>query len=76
MRGKRLPELVANGVQGLISPLSEGIVANLFQTPRVNLTIDEWCSVTSDFDQGKAHAMFELTDKFDWINRIYAASRA
>ncbi len=70
MRGKRLPELVANGVEGLVSQFSDGIVANLFQTHRANLSTDEWSSVTSDLEIGKAHAILELKVKLDWVNRL------
>ena len=70
MRGKRLPELVADGMDVMLSRLSNLAFAHLMQAHRPLLTDHEWACLVNDFEKGKAHAQLEFSLKLDYLRRL------
>ena len=64
MRGRRLPELVVDGVSSSIA------VIELLQTHQHLLSPEQWQIVVADFESGKLHAQFEFSAKLDWTKRL------
>ena len=70
MRGKRLPELVAEGLDLMLARLSDLAYVQLLQVHRPLLSDEEWASLVSDFEKGKAHAQLEFSLKLDFLRRL------
>lgn len=70
MRGKRLPELVAGGMQAVLEHLAAMAFTDLLQKHRPLLTAEQWAMVVQDFDTAKSHAALEFQLKFDWAQRL------
>ncbi|CAE7555177.1 unnamed protein product [Symbiodinium sp. KB8] len=70
MRGKRLPELVAEGLDFMLARLSDLAYVQLLQAHRPLLSDAEWASVVSDLEKGKAHAQLEFSLKLDFLRRL------
>lgn len=70
MRGKRLPELVVDGVDVVLEDLCSLAFTDLLQRHRPLLTEHQWEIVVRDFEEGKSHAQLEFKLKFDWCGRV------
>eukprot|EP00435_Cladocopium_sp_Y103_P052648 s381_g16.t1 len=70
MRGKKLPELVADGIgQVLNDSLSEGQIS-LLVSHRTNLSNEQWSIIESDFSKGKQVLELEMRLKLDFCRRM------
>ncbi len=70
MKGKRLPELVAGGLSGILGNVSESIFVALMTQHRPFLTADEWNAIVTAFEFGKAKIALELQIKLDFVRRL------
>ena len=70
MRGKRLPELAAYGVDWLLAEVRELVFSSLLTTHCHLLSQSQWQSLVCDFEAGKAHAELEFRLKTDWTQRL------
>ena len=70
MRGKKLPELVADGIgQVLTGSLAEGQIS-LLVSHRSSLSNDQWIIIESDFTKGKQVLELEMRLKLDFCRRM------
>ena len=70
MRGKRLPEPVAEGLDIMLGKLTGHAFARLMQRHKPVLTDAQWALLVADFESGKAHAELEFTLKLDFLRRL------
>ena len=70
MRGKKLPELVADGIGQVLSlSLSEGQIS-LLVSYRSSLSNEQWSMIESDFAKGKQVLELEMRLKLDFCRRM------
>ena len=69
-RGRRLPELVVDGVSSSIAELSNLSFIELLQTHQHLLSPEQWQIVVADFESGKLHAQCEFSAKLDWTKQL------
>ena len=70
MQGRRLPELVAGGLDAVLSNFSNLVMTELMQNHRPFLSDAQWSSLIADFESGKSHAQLEFSVKLDWVQRL------
>ena len=68
--GKRLPELWQEGMDVMLSRVSNLAFAHLMQARKPLLTDPEWACLVADFEKGKAHAQLEFSLKLDYLRRL------
>ncbi|CAE7788549.1 unnamed protein product [Symbiodinium sp. CCMP2592] len=70
MRGKRLPELVADGLQLVLANFSDLALTGLMQEHRPHISDADWATLVADFEHGRSHAELEFSLKLDWTRRL------
>ena len=70
MRGKRLPELVADGLELVLANFSDLALTELMQQHRPHLSDADWATLVADFEHGRSHAELEFSLKLDWTRRL------
>ena len=70
MRGRRLPELVAGGLDAVLSNFSLLAMTELMQKHRPFLSDAQWSSLIADFESGKSHSQLEFSVKLYWVKRL------
>lgn len=70
LRGKRLPELVAEGLMVVASGASSKGFMNLLIAHKHRLTEQEWNTLLADFQKGKQVLELEMKVKLDFCRRV------
>ena len=70
MRGKRLPELVGDGLTMVATNTASKGIMNLFVAHRSKLTENEWSLLLADFEKGKEVLELEMRLKLDFCKRL------
>ena len=70
MRGKRLPELVAYGLQNLLEVNHQNSMMHLLVNHRSQVSPEKWCVLVADLERGKHAIELEMAIKLEFTQRL------